>query len=974
MNRLTTRFGSWLHRHAALAVLCWALSCLCCQHSINAQDDAQLQFFENRIRPVLIAHCLDCHATDTEASGGLVLDSRSGWSVGGDSGASIVAGDPAGSRLWQAISYDDPALQMPPEGKLPDDVIRDFELWIQRGAVDPRRGEVQVKQMGLPVEQAQDHWAYRPLQRPPVPQHPDSPTEIDAFINARLAQEGLPAYPQAAAAVQTRRLVFDLTGLPPTIEQLKTAAASPDRESDYVQLVDQLLTSPRFGEHFARKWMDVARYAESITLRGFILPQAWRYRDYLIAAYNQDRPFDQMIHEQLAGDLMATGDTAERANQLIATGLLAMGNTNLEQQDKDQLEMDYIDEQLELVGRAFLGQTIGCARCHDHKFDPIPTRDYYALAGVFHSAVAMRHDNVSKWIEQPLPLQAAEETRYSQLEDGVTELDTRIKQLNRRLATLTKSHQKSVPLDSQPGLVLDDTSATRVGSWTESTSQPPYLEAGYIHDGFESQGDKTVTFEPANLPEGEYDVRISYSASGNRASNVRVHVFSADGERIVRVNQRQPPEIENLWQSLGRYRFEAGGQAYVLISNAKANGHVIVDAVQFLPITQQSLDQTADKSQDSSRDDAIDAARLAELKQQLKSMETSRAAMQRQLKQRPQYLTIVEERPPEDLPIHVRGDVHNLGEVVPRGFLTALDTQARAEPTAVDRLGFAHWLTDRQNPLTARVYANRVWSWLMGRGLVATPNNFGTTGRAPSHPELLDWLACELIDNRWSTKHLVRLIVHSEAYRRAAVSGGGNRPNLPRSEIAAADPDNALYGRGHSRRLSAEALRDSLLCVSGELDRQMGGSLLRADASADYNYQHRSTRRSVYQPVLRNSLPDLFEAFDFADTSVSVGQRPRSTVATQALVLMNHPWVVDRVQAATERVLRSLQLPLDEETAQAIVERLYWQALGRAPSADELQLCVQYLDASPENDSPLEQRLEQLIHSLFASLDFRYLD
>ncbi len=897
-----------------------------------------------------------------------MLDSRSGWEVGGDSGPAIVPGKSAESRFVQAIRYETPDLQMPPEGKLPDAVIRDFVAWIDAGAVDPREDtsaleqqRVAKKQFGLPVERAEEHWAYRDLQpiQPPASRGSLQTSEanvVDAFINQKLSQNGLNAAESAPSAVLVRRLYFDLLGLPPTPQEFRDAVELLSDEQGYARLVDRLLSTTRYGENFARKWMDVVRYADSITLRGFILPEAWRYRDYLVEAYASDRPFDQMIREQIAGDLLEHEDLQERQKQLIATGFLALGNTNLEQQDKTQLEMDFIDEQLEVLGRAFLGQTIGCARCHDHKFDPIPTSDYYALAGILRSAVALKHDNVSKWVDLPLPLPKRESEKYAAWESELTKTKALLAKLN-RLAKRPSTSHKTIAVESLPGIVLDDQKAKLVGVWNESTSIGPFVGHGYLHDGQSEKGSKTATFEPDMLEPGEYEVRLAYTAGANRATNTQVHIFSADGEATRTVNQTSIPE-DAPWISLGKYRFEKDGQAFVLVSNVDANGHVVVDAVQFLSLSNGSrLEQESARvvegaqGQPESSFDTQD--KIAELESASKELEA-------RLNSRPKFLTLVQELPPADIPIHIRGDVHNLGKVVPRGFLTAINRGEvqNIPPTSSGRLEMANWLSSRNNALTARVYANRVWSWLMGQGLVPSVNNFGTTGMPPTHPELLEWLAKELIESKWSTKHLVQLIVSSDAYRRQIVAA-----DKVQSQV---DPANTFYWRGHTRRLSAEALRDAMLLISGELDESVGGSLIKPGAKADYNYTHSTTRRSIYHPVFRNSLPELFEAFDFADSSVSIGQRPRSTVATQSLALMNDPWVAARAAAATQRFM----LEAAEDGPEQQVQQLYLSCHQRPPTLTELSTCTEFLGSGKINP----QRLQTLVHSLFASIDFRYLD
>ncbi len=938
------------------------------QSATDQNDGARRDFFESKIRPALTQHCLECHSAETEASGGLLLDSRTGWLAGGDSGAVIILGAPAESPLLTAIRYDDPNLQMPPDGKLPQAVIDLFMQWIADGAVDPREaGITKSQKSGLPVERASEHWAYRELTKPSLSNGDrDSETSpVDRFINLKLKAAGLAVVPSAAPDALLRRLYFDLTGLPPSADEVaNNPLISTDDPQAYERVVDRLLQSPHFGEQIARHWMDVVRYAESITLRGFVLPEAWRYRDYLTQAFSEDRPFDQMIREQVAGDLLDTSDLRERRMQLTATTFLAMGNTNLEQQDKSQLEMDYVDEQLEVIGRAFLAQTIGCARCHDHKFDPIPTRDYYALAGILHSAVALKHANLSRWIEQPLPMSEDDERPFKMHEAQLANLDQRITAIKQATSKELAADIRLIPISDLEGIVVDNRDARLVGDWTESTSVGRYVGDGYIHDGNSEKGQKSATFEPAQITPGEYQVRLAYSANPNRASNLIVRVFSADGESVVTVDQRQEPPDEAVWVPLGNYRFEQNGQAFVLVSNEDSDGYVILDAVQFLPLEVASL--AASKNVPAANPPSIGVdqndPRSARLLKELASIEDQRKAIEKKLARRPRYMTIVEQQPPADIPIHVRGDVHNLGAVVPRGFLTAFtpEPNAEIEATSSGRKELAQWLSSRDNPLTARVYANRVWCWLMGEGIVSSVNNFGTTGVSPSHPELLDWLAGELIRHDWSTKHLVRTIVMSDVYRRRVTDADEKQLQT--------DPSNRLHWRGNSRRLTAESLRDAMLQISGELDNTMGGSSIAAGTTVDYSYIHKTTRRSIYQPVFRNSLPELFEAFDFADASVSIGQRPRSTVATQSLVMLNHPWVTARATAAAKKF--HTQFAADD--SDLLICELFQACCGRQPSADELNHCSQFLhrkDADTEIDS-----LQLLIHSLFASLDFRYLD
>jgi hypothetical protein len=938
----------------------------CYSPTSSAQGlDQRTQFFESRIRPALIEHCLDCHSNAAEVNGGLLLDSHAGWGRGGDSGKAIQPGDPQSSLLVRAIQYDDPHLQMPPEGKMPEQVIEDFRRWIRDGAFDPREETTPAKpSTALSLDRAHEYWAYRPIHAAPIPSGAAA-APIDRFLEAKLQSEGLSWTERASRRVLLRRLTFDLHGLPPTPRQL--AQFENDTAADaYEKLVDGLLASPRYAERMARRWLDVVRFAESLTLRGFVLPNAWRYRDYCVDQFLHDRPFDQFVREQVGGDLMVAEDLETRRRQLTATTFWLMGNSNLEEQDKQQLEMDIVDEQLDTFGKVFLGQTIGCARCHDHKFDPIPTRDYYALAGVLKSSQVLEHANVSKWIEAPLPMPSSETEHYEQLTAEAKGLAEEITRLRARLTRATQRTTPVVRSQDLPGIVVDDQQATKIGDWQASNFTHVYVDEGYIHDRHQAVGSKTVSFEPAALAPGFYEVRLAYAPGPNRATNARVIVYSADGDTPLSINQTQPPPIDGLWYSLGRYRFEKDGQGYVLISNEDADGHVIADAVQFLAegealVADSSPSKPAVASNagaDSSREASATAGNKAELESRLKKLEVAKKKIDALLDERPKVMAMPAIPSASDLAIHIRGDVHNLGAVVPRGplQLVSLANLPQPEERPFDRLDLGAWLTARENPLLARVTANRVWLWLMGAGLVRTVDNFGTTGEPPSHPELLDYLASRLRDQQWSIRSLVREIVLSEAYQRSS---------RDLTEPAKIDPDNRWLWRGQRRRLDAETLRDSLLFISQQLDESMAGSEIPKSLKADYGYQQESNRRSLYLPVFRNAVPDIDEVFDGADRSSVVGQRSRSTTARQALWFMHHPWVRQQASATAAQIQRETHSDSTDRCLSFAAQKI----LGRSLTREERLALDEHLGYPPQLTP---EQLTDVVVTLFQSLDFRF--
>ena len=944
-----------------------ALTALALASSLGVARAAEegVEFFEKKIRPLLAEQCYECHSASRKTKGGLSLDSREGWLKGGDSGPALVPGDLDASRLIKAVRYQDKEFRMPPKRKLSDAQIADFEQWVKLGAPDPRTGGATLAKKEINLEEGRKHWAYQLPVKAALPAVKDAAwprTDVDRFLLAKLEAKQLHPSSDADPVTLVRRLYFDLTGLPPTPEQVDAFVREAAREprDATARLVDSLLASPHFGERWGRHWLDVVRYAESLTLRGFVMKEAWRYRDYIIESFNTDKPYDRFLREQVAGDLLPHQNVAQRQQQLVATTFLVLGNTNLEEQEKKQLDMDVVDEQLDVIGKAFLGQTIGCARCHDHKFDPIPTRDYYALAGILKSSKTLEHSNVSKWLEFPLPLPPAEDKEFAAHDKAVAQLQAKIKSAKEsaNVAVAKKATLPSGALAASvlPGVVVDDAQAKKVGEWTSSRTTKTFIGDGYLHDDNQGKGAKSLTFQPEGLKAGKYDVRLAYSPGRGRADNVPVTVFSADGEKLVRVDERAEPPIEGRFVSLGQFRFEQNGAGFVIVGTEGTKGHVTADAVQFVPV-QLLADAPATPGPSDAKKDQPDVS------ESVKKMEAELKKLQESGPKRPMFMSVKEENP-GDTQIHVRGSVQNLGAKVPRGFLQVASYGAlpKIPEKESGRRELGEWLASRENPLTARVFVNRAWTWLFGTGLVRSPDNFGTTGDAPTHPELLDYLAVRFAEEGWSVKKLVRELVLSRAYQQR--SALDPRPST-------LDPENKLLWHANRRKLDAEAIRDTVLQVSGQLDLARGGPLLRPGTSADYGYKHTDTRRSVYAPVLRNSLPELFEAFDFADPSLVVGKRSDSTVAPQALFMMNHPWVIEQALAAAKKLLAE---PLTDDRTR--VTRAYHLVLGRAPSEGEITLALKYLPAD-STASDAAKRTEAWAHfyqALFASVDFRYLN
>ena len=544
-----------------------------------------LAFFEKKIRPVLVEHCYKCHSANSEkVKGGLLVDTREGIRKGGESGPAVVPGNLKGSLLISALKHDD--FEMPPKGMLPAAVIADFEKWIRGGAADPRRATRRVaKPDSIDIEAGRKHWAYQPLKAPAIPEVKDAAwpaNDIDRFILAKLESAALQPGADAKKIILIRRLYFDLIGLPPTPEEI---AQFVDDKSPaaYQNLVDRLMKSPRFGERWGRHWLDVVRYAESMSLRGRLLKHAWRYRDYVIEAFNDDLPYDQFLTQQLAGDLLEASSVDAQRRNLIATTFLVMGDALLENQNKRQLDMDVVDEQLDVIGKGLLAQTIACARCHDHKFDPIPTSDYYAMAGILKNVQGLKHANVSSSMEIPLPISEESKRELEIHNSAVAKLQREINELKPKVAG---NDLLPVQAKDLPGVVVDNPDAKVIGKWGKSDGIKNRVGSEYLLS--KTSGSKVIY--PVAFPdEGRYEVRITIAQHANRSSKTLVTVRHKGGKlSTFRIDQRMSPGTFNkggsdgYFQSLGFFEFPAGQWDAVEISARGGKGFVVADAVQFL--------------------------------------------------------------------------------------------------------------------------------------------------------------------------------------------------------------------------------------------------------------------------------------------------------------------------------------------------------------------------------------------------------
>ena len=899
-----------------------------------ARGDDSLQFFETHIRPVLVEHCYECHSVESKKSQGeLSLDSRDGIRVGGSSGPTVVPGDAEKSLILDALRHE--SFEMPPSGKLDDAVIEKFEQWIRGGATDPRDAKQPAGLAKVDWDEARDYWSFRPMQHIHAPDLSDERTrgEIDAFVFSKLKQTELMPNTESSKTIWLRRVTFDLIGIPPTPEERENFIenAGPDA---FERVIDRLLASPKYGERYGRHWLDLARYADSNGAdenHGY--PVAWRYRDYVVNAFNSDIPYDRFVVEQLAGDLLPAESEAERGRLLTATGMLVIGPKMLAEQDKPKLVADLVDEQLDTVGKVFLGLTLGCARCHDHKFDPIKAEDYYAMAGIFHSTKSMEHLNfVSQWNERDLP----NKQRSVQVVDHQKRLEQTRSELNHfELDLLKPTFEKHL------------SALATMMKWRAEDYKPSAEEVAAL-----------------GLSESQLSQLKKFIERSDWRDEKAIEVLGADLRSLVKrsdssltVRQTQALIVDAFRTALtdvqGGARDDKGKLTDERLS--KLDRQIYGKNGPFEPLGNLEDLVTADQK-----------GQLVKQRESLAQLEKSKPALDRAM--------AADEGPVKLVAIHLRGNHLQLsGEPLTRRVPEILQatTPEVAFPTDHSgRLEFANWLTTPSHPLTARVMVNRLWQYHFGEGLVRSASNFGLRGDLPTHPELLDHLANEFVRNEWSQKAMHRTLVLSSTYR--MTSEANEDGNL-------VDPDNRLLWRHNRRRLEIEPLRDSLLSVADELDSQIGGQAqpiygAKFEDSNEAKTIHDAARRTVYLPINRAALEEFFATFDYVDSAVSLEKRPVTTVPHQALFLMNHRFAL---HAGWRLAKRLEQFNSDDN------ERLkfaYAICYCREPSANELSAAREFLQklrASVFPPDSADKSLEpwvKLCRSLLVTNEFMYVD
>jgi Protein of unknown function (DUF1553)/Protein of unknown function (DUF1549)/Concanavalin A-like lectin/glucanases superfamily/Planctomycete cytochrome C len=981
--------------------------------------DDQLDFFESRIRPVLVQQCYECHNSSDAAEGDLVLDFRDGVRKGGAGGRILVAGQPDSSRLMAILRHEVDGLEMPEGGpKLDDSVIADFETWILNGAVDPRDAPPTEAELAAATswatqfEQRLKWWSFQPIrdyQPPDVTDSNWSTNPVDQFISAGLKSNDLQPSRPADNGVLIRRLYFVLIGLPPTPDELdrwstRLAVNGPAHSQAVEALIDELLGSPHFGERWARHWMDWIRYAESHGSEGDpAIDNAWYYRDYLIRALNADVPYDQLVREHIAGDLLES----PRINLDLSINESAIGPAHWRMvfhgfAPTDALDerVRFTDDQINTFSKAFLGLTVSCARCHDHKFDAISQADYYALFGILNSCRPARTViDVSK--TQDAKRQKLKQLK-SQIRTALGEAWTQ--QLHGIKGDKSDHDGASGPLpervvanDSQDQIPLREWYMSGVGLADRTSASGDFvvaLSGDSVVDRILPEGvfsNLLSSKDPARMAtvsmqlEDNHDVWLRVIGDGGSTSRYVVQNYPRNG--TVYPVKKLKPEWHWVKYDLTYWNGDSvhielttGKDAPLLVDNQDRSwfgiraawllpaGSAPPESEEPSPVVSFRSGEPAGQlaSLDNSSADRISAAvqawqedaltdpqamllqhcietqllsnRVADLPQVDELLQDYRRV--EDSLDVPRRVPGLEETVGSDQPLYVRGDHRQPGPSIPRRFLEAVDATPY-DTKLSGRRELAEDLLRDDNPFARRVIVNRIWHHLFGRGIVATPDNFGRMGQQPTHPELLDWLSMRFVDDRWSIKRMIRRIVTSRTWQQSSV---------PSETAATADPENHWLSHANVRRLEAEAIRDQLLAVSGELNRDLFGPPTGGE----------SNRRSVYVRVIRNNLDPFLRTFDFPEPFSAVGRRNVTNVPAQSLTMLND----SRIGSLAEQWARRV-LSLDHQVTDGVrIQLMYRTALSREPTSSEMANAKRYLADARTARRSIHDRHMQLTQTL----------
>ena len=912
----------------------------------------QSDFFENKIRPILTDTCYKCHSLEAgKSKGNLTLDTKPGWEKGGDSGAAIVPGNPEKSLLYTALTYADKDLQMPPSssgGKLSASQIADIAAWIKMGAPDPRTEVTKVKRSGL-TSGARSHWAYREPGRYAIPNNKNQQwcrTPIDCYILEKLEANGMLPSPDAERETLLRRVTYDLAGLPPTYAETE-AFMNDTAPNAYEKVVDRLLASPAYGERWARHWLDTARYADTVggprnatRNKQYRYPDAWTYRDYVVRSFNEDKPYTDFIIEQLAADKIP--GIGPNDSRLAALGFLTVG-------ERFPNANDIINDRIDVVSKGFLGLTVVCARCHDHMFDPIPTRDYYALHGVFSSIIE----------PEQKPLIGMKATPQ-QRQDFQKKYAALVKQLGNQYFDIIGGQLTEFHRDS--GAYIR---AALAGGGKGNDSQKEMIE-NYKLDR------ELVQFIARGIQQNPsvWGPLMAYKNGGSKFKKMTAMEATAAAQKLqAKLGDKAGDKGGKMSKTMSE-RLQAGANPLVERALAEKQPKTFDDAIEVYAQLFASVSAKAKgfipamKNATSLNVPGYDSALIDLLRgpfEVVPSPAITQDLIESAVQGLPQKLAgrgklntgdinlleithpgaparamVVEDKArPVNSPVFIRGQAQTKGEIVPRGFLEILspDRKPVAFTEGSGRMELAKCIASKDNPLTARVIVNRVWMHHFGEGFVATPDDLGTMSEKPTHPELFDYLANWFMDTGWSLKKLHKYILISRIYQESSHT---------RPEYEAIDPGNRLIWRANVRRLEFEAMRDSLLVYSGDLDRSVGGKPINL---TDEPYSH---RRSVYGYIDRGNLPELMSQFDFSDPDMPNSKRATSIVPQQALFLMNSAMSVDvarKILARPEVAAKTGDLYK--------VSAIYRVIFQRYPKMDEIRRATEFLRTEAQNQSSI---------------------
>jgi hypothetical protein len=886
------------------------------------KDD--LAFWKEKAKPLLQENCWKCHGAGKKIKGDLVLTTRQGILDGGEIGPAADLEKPDASLLLQMISYKDDDHQMPPKGKLSDEQATTLAEWVKRGLPFHPEDEVvfhhkeETSHSNTEVnERTKAHWAYvKPVDHEP-PSGTGAKHPIDAFILDRLKTSGLPANQPAQPAALLRRAHFDLVGLPPELEQVD-AFLKDDSDKAFEEAIDRLLASPHYGEKWGRHWLDLVRYAETNGYeRDSDKPMAWRYRDYVIRAFNENKPYDEFVQEQLAGDELPEAD----ADSITATGFQRLGIWDDEPADRERARYDYLDDILRTSGDIFLAMTIGCARCHDHKIDPIPTKDYYSMLSFF--------ANVSPHGKGGANLVKVQGSKgHSQFSNQFEKWSRREKDLQRQINSFEEKFlvklnedlllEKSSKTKNKPIVLISDARAGG-STWSFSTEKPTddWFEVGFDHSKWDlGKGG----FGREGTPGSKVNTKWHTSDIWLR-KNFRLAAIP----KTLRVTLHHDEDVQVYLN--GKLILERKGHVskYETHDISKEASDAVQTGKNVIAIhcQQTSGGQHVDLGMDSF-DEAVDLAAL--IRKHAKSLMGDGAFnnykartrdLQRHLPTKPKEneyeVLAVGERGNNTIRILHRGNPFLKGDEVSPAFPAILTSQAAVIPedyktakSSGRRRALAEWMTSKDNPVTARVMINRIWQHHFGRGIVRSTNDFGFQGNLPTHPKLLDWLAVRFMESDWDVKAMHKLIMTSEAYRRSSD---------PSDECFGKDPLNDLLWRFDMRRLGAEEVRDSVLAAKGTINLQIGGPSVtpplpevilatasRKGAGWGGSTPEQANRRSVYVKVKRSMQMPILINHDMADTDSTCPVRFSTTVPTQALNMLNGKFMNDSAKAFAERI------------------------------------------------------------------------